>query len=145
MKTVAKNSNYFTGHLGLLVDVARIGTGIIIFIEGLHFINNSSMLSQIFNNSRVGGFAIILEHHVAFTLLVGGVFIAIGFITRISILFELLVFVGVLFNQHVHYGLYTVYGNFTFALFITLVLIALLITGPGKFSVDYLIKENKLL
>lgn len=80
---------------------------------------------------------------MAFTLLVGGVLIALGLITRIAILFQLPVFIGVIFNQHAQYGLYSVYSELGFAIVITAVLIAFLVLGSGKFSVDYAMRCSR--
>lgn len=126
------------------INIVRILTGIVIFAEGIAFVNNSVMLFHIVEKSRIGGFALILEHHVAFSLLAGGILIALGLITRIAVLFQLPIFFGVLLNPHAQYGLYAVYGNQTFSIVILFFLIVLLIWGPGKFSADYRLRQGKL-
>jgi uncharacterized membrane protein YphA (DoxX/SURF4 family) len=108
------------------------------------FVQDSDSLNMIINNSRIGGLAFILEHHVAFTLLVGGILITIGMLTRLAILFQFPVFIGAIINQHVQYGLYSVYSELTFSIIISLILIVLFFIGSGPFSVDhYLFKKDK--
>ncbi len=145
MNSTAKFSKYSKAHHLFVIDLIRFLLGIVIFIEGIRFVSNSSMLSEIIDNSRIGGLAIILEHHVAFSLLAGGFFIAIGLLTRIAILFQLPIFIGVLLNYHAVYGLFSVYGNATFSLIITFVLLIIFISGSGKYSIDYLIKKKRII
>ena len=92
-------------------------------------------LNQIINNSRIGGLAFILEHHVAFTLLVGGILIsAIGMLTRLAIVFQFPVFIGAIINFNVDYGLYCVIRELTFSIFITLILIVFFYRSRPVFS-----------
>ena len=127
----------------IFYDLVRATVGIILLIEGIRFAGNSAMLFGIVEKSRIGGLAFILEHHVVFTLIVGGIFITIGLLTRLSVVFVILVFAGVLINQHAEFGLYSLYGNFAFSLIITLVLVLLFVAGSGKFSVDHYLKSKK--
>ena len=144
MKMLAKFPKYQILYHSIYYSIVRAIVGTALFIEGIKFAGNRAMLFEIVEKSRIGGLAFILEHHVIFTLLVGGLFIAIGLLTRVAILFELLIFIGVLLNPHAEFGLYSVYGNFGFSLFITLVLIILLIAGSGHYSVDYYFKKKNV-
>jgi uncharacterized membrane protein YphA (DoxX/SURF4 family) len=144
MKILPKFEHYCDVHCPFVLDLMRIIIGAILFYKGVMFVQDSDSLNQIINNSRIGGMAFILEHHVAFTLLVGGILIAIGMLTRLAILFQFPVFIGAIVNQHVQYGLYSVYSELTFSIIITLILIALFVVGSGPFSVDhYLFKPDK--
>ena len=58
------------------LDFFRIALGIAIFIKGIAFINNPDSLVAILNKSSISGWAFIVEHHVAFTYLVGGILIS---------------------------------------------------------------------
>jgi uncharacterized membrane protein YphA (DoxX/SURF4 family) len=107
------------------------------------FVSDGSSLNEIIDNSRVGGLAMILEHHVAFTLLAGGILITLGLLTRLAIIFQLPVFIGVLLNPHVKYGLYSVYNEYTFSIFMVLILVVMLIYGSGPYSVDHFLKRSK--
>lgn len=145
MKILPKFERYCDIHCPFVLDLMRVMVGIVLFYKGILFVQDGDALNQIIANSRIGGMAFILEHHVAFTLLVGGILIAIGLLTRIAILFQFPVFIGVIINQHVNYGLYSVYSEVTFAIIITLVLILFFVIGPGPFSADHYVfrKERK--
>ena len=98
------------------MDVIRIFLGIAIFIKGIYFIHNPEALLQILQNSKISGWTLIVEHHVAFTYLVGGILIAIGLITRIAIIFQLPVFFGSIFCCLTHRGFFSVYSDLTLCL-----------------------------
>ena len=135
------------GHYGDLhhppwLDVIRIAAGIAIFIKGIFFINNPQALVDLMNQSNIKGWTFILEHHIAFTYLVGGILIALGLITRIAILFELPVFFGSIFCYITKTGFFSVYSDFVFSLIIFAALIFFLMYGPGPWSLDTRLKEK---
>jgi uncharacterized membrane protein YphA (DoxX/SURF4 family) len=124
------------------MDIIRILLGIAIFIKGIYFIHNPEALLQILQNSKISGWTLIVEHHVAFTYLVGGILIAIGLITRIAIIFQLPVFFGSIFCCLTHRGFFSVFSDLTFSIVIFVLLIFFLIWGPGRFSVDTYMKKK---
>jgi putative oxidoreductase len=143
MKWLALFRKYSGENQPFALNLFRIALGLVIFYKGILFVQDTEALNLIIEKSRIGGFAFILEHHVAFTLLVGGVLIALGLITRIAVLFQFPVFLGVILNQHANYGLYAVYSELGFAVVITFFLIAFLILGSGRFSVDYAMRCSR--
>ena len=124
------------------MDIIRILLGIAIFIKGIYFIHNPEALLQILQNSKISGWTLIVEHHVAFTYLVGGILIAIGLITRIAIIFQLPVFFGSIFCCLTHRGFFSVFSDLTFSIIMFVLLIFFLIWGPGRFSVDAYMKKK---
>ena len=143
MKILPSFEKYCDAHCPFVLDLMRILLGVILFYKGILFVNDADALNLILNNSKFGGMAFIVEHHVAFTLLAGGIMIAIGFLTRIAIAFELLIFVGVILNQGATYGLYSVYSELGFAIVVSLVLFVFLFIGPGPFSADHYISRTR--
>ena len=144
MKILPTFEHYCDEHCPFVLDLMRVILGVIIFYKGVMFVQDSDSLFQIINNSRIGGLAFILEHHVAFTLLVGGILITLGMLTRLAILFQFPLFIGAIVNYHVQYGLYSVYSELTFSIIITMVLILFFFIGSGPFSVDhYLFRKDK--
>jgi len=128
-------------HHPLWLDILRIIVGIAIFIKGIYFIHNPDALLQILQNSKIEGWTFVVEHHVAFTYLAGGILIAIGLITRIAIIFQLPVFFGSIFGFLTHRGFFSVYSDLTFSIVMFALLIFFLIWGPGKLSVDAQMKK----
>ena len=134
--------HYVDLHHPRWIDVIRIALGIVIFIKGIYFINNSEALILILQNSRIAGWTFIVEHHVAFTYLVGGILISIGLLTRIAIIFQLPVFFGSIFCCLTQKGFFSVFSDLTFSIAIFFLLIFFLVWGPGKFSADAQMREE---
>ncbi len=135
--------HYVDEHHSRWIDVIRILVGTTIFIRGIFFIQNSEALIKILHNSNMMGWAFILEHHVAFTYLVGGIFIAIGLLTRIAVIFELPVFFGMIFCCLTDTGFFSVFSDLAFSGVIFLLLIFYLIWGSGDLSVDAYMRSHK--
>lgn len=122
------------------IDFLRMSLGVAIFIKGIVFLSNPEALLTIMRESNLRGWSFILEHHVAFTYLVGGILIAIGLLTRIAILFALLVFIGSIFCCITNFGFFSVYSDLAFSIVVFFLLIFFLIIGPGPWSVDRYMK-----
>ncbi len=138
-----KSLRHFTDkHHPLWLDIVRIFLGIAIFIRGIYFIHNPEALLQIIQNSSIGGWAFIVEHHVAFTYLVGGILIGMGLLTRIAIIFELPVFFGAIYCKIVNAGFFSVFSDLVFSIIVFVLLIFFLIWGPGRFSADSYMKSH---
>jgi uncharacterized membrane protein YphA (DoxX/SURF4 family) len=140
---ISEITHYGDVHHPRWIDLIRIALGIAIFVKGIFFIQNSDALLEILNNSRISGWAFIVEHHVAFTYLVGGILISIGLLTRIAIIFELPVFFGSIFGYIFKVGFFAVFSDFAFSLVIFGLLIFFLVFGPGPWSVDSKMKADK--
>ena len=136
---------YVDHHHPQWIDIVRILLGIAILIRGIYFIHDPTDLLQILDNSKISGWTFIVEHHVAFTYLVGGILIAIGLITRIAIIFQLPVFFGSIYCSLTDKGFFSVFSDLTFSIIMFVLLIFFLVWGPGRFSVDgYMKKKDKM-
>lgn len=142
MKLFSNIDRYCCKRYPFVLDLLRIVVGVILFYKGVMFVKNGEMLDLIIAKSQIGGWAFILEHHIAFTLLVGGILITIGLVTRWAIAFQFPVFLAMIFSQHASHGVFAVYDQLSFAYGITFALIILFILGPGPFSVDQRMKKG---
>ena len=140
---ISEIGHYGDIHHPYWLDFARIALGIAIFIKGITFIDNPNALLEILNKSSISGWAFIVEHHVAFTYLVGGILISIGLLTRIAIIFELPVFFGSIFCYLTKTGFFSVFSDFIFSIIVFAALIFFLVFGPGPWSMDTKMKEKK--
>ena len=142
--TIESFRKYTDVHHPKWMDIVRILLGIAIFIKGIIFIQNPHALLEILDNSSISGWTFIVEHHVAFTYLVGGILISIGLITRVAIIFELPVFFGSIYCSLTHHGFFSVFTDLAFSIVMFILLLVFLVWGPGNFSVDsYMKKKDK--
>lgn len=134
--------HYGDVHHPAWLDFFRMALGIAIFIKGIFFIHNPEALLEILKNSRISGWTFIVEHHVAFTYLVGGILIAIGLLTRIAIIFELPVFFGSIYCTLTQSGFFSVYSDLAFSIIVFSALWFFLFFGPGPWSLDAKMKVH---
>ncbi|MBB6611866.1 DoxX family protein [Pontibacter sp. Tf4] len=125
------------------LDFLRMALGIFLMIKGFMFVQDTEALFRILHKSQFPWVSVGLAHYVAFAHLVGGFFIAIGLITRIAILFQIPILLGAVFFINPNHGFYSENTELWSSIIVLLLLIAFLIFGSGRFSVDYLIRKPK--
>lgn len=130
-------------HHPIWLDFIRVGLGIFILTKGILFVQDSDAIYNILRNSQFPWVSVGLAHYVAFAHLVGGLFIAIGLITRVAILFQIPILLGAVFFVNAERGFYTENSELWVSLITLGLLIFYLIFGSGKFSVDRLIRKPK--
>ncbi|NEM97547.1 DoxX family protein [Pontibacter burrus] len=125
------------------LDFLRIGLGIFLMVKGFMFVQNTDALFSIMHKSQFPWVSIGLAHYVAFAHLVGGFLIAIGLITRIAILFQIPILLGAVFFINPNHGFYSENTELWSSIIVLLLLIAFLVFGSGRLSVDRLIRKPK--
>jgi putative oxidoreductase len=124
----------------LAILVLRIGLGVMFAAHGLQKafglfggpgINGfSGMLSGLgFSNS------VVWAYIAAYTELIGGICVATGLFTRGAALLLLILMVVAAIKVHVGKGFFLSNGGFEYVFIITSICVALVLLGPGKFSV----------
>jgi putative oxidoreductase len=126
------------------LGIIRFILGITLLGIGIYFIQNTgpvtSMLSA-HTNWQFG--AITLAHFIALFHLCGGFMLALGFLTRVSIIFQLPFVLGAVLFANAERGVFTVYSGFWLSVVCALLMIFFLYYGPGKYSLDtYLSKKR---
>ncbi|MHC2992413.1 DoxX family protein [Pontibacter sp. HJ8] len=130
-------------HHPVWIDFIRMALGIFIFMKGIMFIQDTHALQNIIRNSQFHWVSLGIAHYVAFVHLVGGLFIAMGLITRASVLFQLPILLGAVFFINPQRGFYSENTELWSSLIVLFLLIFFLIWGSGKLSVDHLIRKPK--
>jgi putative oxidoreductase len=130
-------------HHPVWVDFVRMALGIFLFMKGVMFIQDTQALQSIMSNSQFQWVSLGLAHYVAFAHLVGGLFIAMGLITRVAILFQIPILLGAVFFINPQRGFYSQNTELWSSLIVLILLIFFLVWGSGKLSVDRLIRKPK--
>lgn len=125
------------------LDFIRMGLGIFLMWKGIMFVQDTDALFSIMQKSQFPWISIGLAHYVAFAHLVGGLFIAIGMITRVAILFQIPILLGAVFFINPERGFYSENTELWSSVIVLMLLIAFLIFGSGRYSVDHLIRKPK--
>ena len=129
-------------HRELWFDLLRVYLGIGLFVKGLQFTWDASYLSDLLLQSgRLQVWSTAIAHYIPIAHMGGGLLLAMGFMTRTAVLFQLPILLGAVFLIHLKEGLLTRGQNFEFTALVLFLLVLILFHGPGRLSVDhYLVK-----
>jgi putative oxidoreductase len=130
-------------HHPLWLDYLRIAFGMFLFFKGIMFISDTVALQQLIGTSRFGWWSLAIAHYVAFAHLVGGLMIAIGYQTRIMVLFQLPILIGAVFFVNPGVGLYSGASEFWISLLSLIFLLVFLVFGSGRFSVHQYMRTHQ--
>lgn len=144
MNSTSNLEKWADTHHPAWIDYIRIILGLFILYKGILFISDTNSLMEISKDMEITFFNLALAHYVAFAHLVGGIFIAMGLLTRFAILFQLPILFFAVFFVNIKQGFLSVSNNLEFeiSLIVLILLLVFLFYGSGKFSVDHWMKEH---
>lgn len=121
----------------------RMGLGIFLCIKGFIFIADTDALMEIMKNSEINFAVLVLSHYVAFAHLFGGIFIAVGLITRMSCILQIPILLGAVLFVNSNKGFFSGESDLLLSLIVLLLLILFSILGSGRLSfAHYIIKKK---
>lgn len=135
MKKRVINISRKFGRFKFLV-VFRVFLGLGLFIKGLQFIKDKSLLNQVFKESLILQDYFWLETIIPWLSLLCGFFIIIGLYTRLSALLQIPVLAGAIIFVHAKKGIYAGESELAFSIVVLVMLLFFLFEGSGAFSLD---------
>lgn len=115
----------------------RIILGGMLFIKGITFVNDSSHLESIIENTRLASsFTPVLAGFIAWTHLLGGLFILTGLATRYMCLLQIPILLGAVFLVNLPNFTLDNSAELWMSMLLTVMLVVFLIEGSGKISAD---------
>ncbi|AKD05118.1 DoxX family protein [Pontibacter korlensis] len=122
------------------MDGLRIALGVFLFIKGILFLEHTSDVFYIFSQSQE-----LIDIKKASVLtsgvhIVGGMMIAIGMLTRLSLLCQIPVVLGAVLIVNPQRGMHLGNTELWLSVAVLALLVFFMIVGPGRYSVD-----NKVL
>lgn len=140
MATIKELNKWANAHTYYPLDFVRVLFGAFLLLKGITFITETKYLHDILNAAGNFGGEMLVIHYVAMAHMVGGVMIAMGFLTRWSVWVQAPILICALLLNFI--------GEFNMMNFIqatvALVLAAFFIFyGGGKHSVDYYLKMQQ--
>lgn len=144
MNVTAKLEHWADTHHPIWIDFIRIALGLFILYKGISFISNTEVLMNMTETADIAFFNMALAHYVGFAHLVGGIFIAMGLLTRLAVIVQLPILFVAVFFVNIQQGFMSASNNLEFeiSLLVLISLITVLFYGSGKFSVDHWMKQH---
>ncbi|NLR77843.1 DoxX family protein [Chitinophaga eiseniae] len=119
------------------LSAVRILLGVFLMGMGVLFVmDRDALVSMISQRPTMAAMSIILGHYIVFAHTVGGLFIAMGLVTRFSVIVNIPILLGAVFFVHSPTRLFNVYPSTGLAIIVLLLLIVFLVEGSGRISVD---------
>jgi putative oxidoreductase len=130
----------------LWIDVLRIYLGIGLFIRGLIFFTSGDQL--LFHNFAGGDAYAMLSsgfvmHYVVLAHMCGGTLLAFGLLTRLAAAVQVPVLIGAVI-AHSADGVFALGQSLEFAALVLVILLFIIVAGPGRFSVDHYTFRRKI-
>lgn len=119
------------------MDIVRIALGIFLIYKGIDFLRNMGDLITLMSiKTSFGEFSyILIGHLVVFAHIMGGIFIALGVLTRFACLMQIPILLGAVFLINRPGGMAEPYSELLVSLVVLLLLFYFLIAGNGPLSV----------
>src|SRR5690606_16988809 len=136
MNLVQKIERWGDAHHPRWLDILRIILGIILFAKGVRFIADRDTVADLVRQTNFQLSIWSAVHYVVFAHLVGGVFILLGFQTRLAVLFQLPILIGAVFFVNITQGFSFLNSELWLSLLVLLLLLIFLVVGSGKYSLD---------
>lgn len=136
--------NWVEENRDIAFDIVRIYLGIGLFVRGWLFVSDTSALAALTDAAGVGAFVSSgVAHYVALAHLGGGLFMALGLITRVAALIQIPALIGAVFFVHLSDGLLAAGQSLEFSALVLFLLIVIFLHGSGRLSLDYLMFERE--
>jgi uncharacterized membrane protein YphA (DoxX/SURF4 family) len=138
METVIKSSTTYTGYKFKWLTLIRIVLGVVMIIKGIYFFMDNTLLLNLFKNSGIGFMNNNQEMWasiITYFNLLGGVFIATGFLTRWVALLLIPMLAGAVFLNF-RLGIDEGSGNFILSIAALALLVLFVKLGSGSISAD---------
>jgi putative oxidoreductase len=129
----------------ILFIALRVALGMILVIRGIFFLTDIQPLFHLINNSSLSRLNINkpLALLICWVHLLGGTFIILGLLTRISAWAQVPIMLGAIIFVNLNYGS-PHFSELLLAVIVLILSIRFGITGAGKFSMDYHLKGHLL-
>jgi len=121
----------------------RIILGIILLYKGIYFISHWQDVAGVISQARFGFGSMTIAHWIALCNLAGGFMIAIGFLTRVAILFQIPIVLGAVLFMNANKSVFHVYSEWLLSLVVLFMLVFFLFYGPGIYSMDVHLRSRK--
>ncbi|MCC7233333.1 MAG: DoxX family protein [Bacteroidia bacterium] len=142
MNLVQKIESWGDTHQTKWLAFFRILLGAVIFFKGLFFISNTGAIDTMISKSAVSIYAVFLTHYVTLVHIMGGLLIAIGLLTRLSVLCQIPVLLGAIIFVNADKGFYSIHSELGLSIIVLALLLFFLVFGSGSYSVDEFMRKH---
>ena len=140
MNALQKIEYWADHHHPVWLDAIRIILGLVLITKGIAFISNRQEIIHRLSTSSTGMSelaAFYAAHYVIVIFIVGGLFVAIGFITRWALLFQLPAMLGEIIMVNFHRNFFALNSQLNYQILVLVLMMFFILYGSGKISFDH--------
>ncbi len=130
----------------VLFVILRIILGLILTIRGIYFLNTIKPMVYLFKEGGLNepGVNMSLALFFCWVHILGGTFIILGLLTKISVWAQLPIVLGAIFILCLNNSLSHTYPDLLLEIFVLFLLILIAFAGSGEISMDNYVKKHLL-
>jgi putative oxidoreductase len=146
MTVIQKIEHWGDVHHAKWLDMIRIILGLLIFSKGIAIVSNTAALQDMLLQNNTYGFSGLMSslglHIVGFVHLVGGLFIALGLLTRFAAVIQVPILLVAVFFVNLSRGFSVLNNELWLSIIVLLLLVLFWVVGSGPYSVDQAMKKR---
>ena len=145
MNIITKIEDWGNSHRPGSLDVFRIITGVFLTYKGGMFAQNIEQLEMSIAGTNMHFLGVAVAHYVIFAHLLGGPLLAAGLFTRVMSFIQIPILLGAVLLVNAPQGFMSVGNHMELEISFLVLggLVAFMIFGAGKFSVDEKRRQEK--
>ena len=130
----------------VLFVILRVVLGLILAIRGIYFLTTIEPLYHLIRGSKLSelNMNMPLAMFICWVHTLGGTFIILGLLTRISVWAQIPIILGAIIFINLNQNLPATFPSLLLAIFVLILLILFAVAGGGKISMDYYAKGHLL-
>lgn len=144
MNKIESLEKWGDAHHPKYLDVIRMLLGIFLCWKGIDFLRNMGVMNSLISERlSYGSFTVVLlGHYVVFAHILGGIFMAMGILTRFGCLIQIPIIIGAIIFVNSQ-DMFKPYSEMFLSILILLLLIYFLIVGNGRWAINFFDKSDE--
>ncbi len=139
MKRITECWHWLNQHRETGYAIIRIYLGVALLVRGWILFSDPTAITQLAGGQQVyWWYSYLVGAH-----LVGGLLLAVGFLTRLAALLQLPILIGAVFFIHLHEGLATASQSLELAALVLVLLMVYFLFGSGPLGVDHYLAPSE--
>jgi putative oxidoreductase len=141
MSVLQQLNHWSSAHHPRWLVVIRVALGLCLFIKGISFISNITLIETLLKQDFPST-SLWIAYAITWIHLFGGLMIVIGLLTRLAVLLQIPILIGAIIFVNARQSIFGGGSELLFSIIILLLLLLFLIEGGGPLSLDDYFKKH---
>lgn len=140
MKFISKTILWLNSNTSIAYSLIRVFLGIALFVRGFILASDPAAITTLAGEDKIYWW----YSYITIAHILGGLSLAVGFLTRLGSLLQIPVLFGAVFLVHLKQGLLSVGQSLELSVLVLVLLLIHFVFGGGSLSFDETLKKKKL-